>query len=242
MTKVVPAIIPHTKEQLTEEIRKVAGFADLVQIDICDGVFVPTKTWPYNGRDSDFFEKLKTEEEGWPRWEDVEFEIHLMVKNPEEVLLDWIRTGASAIIAHIEASEDFQKVIDICKENNVSLGVAIKPSTDIEKIKPFIEQVHPVRDLEGSQSEPSSNGVDFIQVMGNDLLGKHNIPLDLKAVEKIKSLRNLYPESIIAIDIGVTEDTEDLLVDAGANKLISGGAILNSENPKEVFDELSQND
>lgn len=224
MTQVVPAIIPHTKEQLTEEIRLVAQFAALVQIDISDGVFVPTKTWPYNGRDSEFFEKLKAEEDGWPRWEDVEFEIHLMVKNPEETILDWIHTGASAIIAHIEATENFQKVIDICRENNVLVGVAIKPSTNEALLEPFTSQV------------------DFIQVMGSDLLGKHNISLDLKAVEKIKSLRNLYPESIIAIDIGVTEETEDLLIGAGANKLISGGAILNSDNPKEVFDDLSRND
>jgi ribulose-phosphate 3-epimerase len=224
MTKVVPAIIPHTKSQLEEEIKKVAGFATLVQIDISDGVFIPTKTWPYNGRDSDFFDKLKSEEEGWPRWEDVEFEIHLMVRNPEEVLLDWIHTGASAIIAHIEATNNFQKIIDVCRENNVSVGIAIKPSTDINRVETFVPQV------------------DFIQVMGSDLLGKHNIPLDPKAVEQIKSLQKLYPESIIAIDIGVSEDTENILVSAGADKLVSGGAILGAENPEEAFLELSQND
>ena len=221
MIKVVPAIIPHTKEQLEEEIRKVVSFADLVQIDISDGIFVPTKTWPYNGRDMDYFEKLKTEEEGWPKWEDIDFEIHLMIKNPEEKVLDWIHTGASAIVAHIEATDNFQKVVDICRENNVSVGVAIKPSTDDKLLKPFVSQV------------------DFIQVMGNDLLGKHDVPLDSKAVERIKSLRNLYPERIIAIDIGVSIDTRDILIGAGANKLISGGAILGSDNSEEVFMELS---
>src|SRR3989344_5843204 len=215
MIKVVPAIIPHTKEQLEEEIRKVVSFADLVQIDISDGIFVPTKTWPYNGRDMDYFEKLKTEEEGWPKWEDIDFEIHLMIKNPEEKVLDWIHTGASAIVAHIEATDNFQKVVDICRENNVSVGVAIKPSTDDKLLEPFVSQV------------------DFIQVMGNDLLGKHDVPLDSRAVEKIKSLRKSLPERIIAIDIGVTKETEDILVEAGANKLISGGAILESENPRE---------
>src|SRR3989344_3380371 len=68
MTKVVPAIIPQTRRQLTEEIKKVSGFAELVQIDISDGLFTPIKTWPYNGRDQDFFEKLKKGEEGWPEW------------------------------------------------------------------------------------------------------------------------------------------------------------------------------
>ncbi len=221
MITVVPAIIPHTREQLEEEIRKVSKFANLVQIDISDGIFVPTKTWPYNGRDLDYFEKLKTEEVGWPRWEDLEFEIHLMVKFPEHTVLDWIKTGAGTIIAHIEATDNFQNIIDTCREHSVSLGVAIKPSTDIKEIEHIVPQV------------------DFIQVMGSDFLGKHGVGLDPKALEQIKSLQALYPERIIAIDIGVSEDTEGILVSAGADKLVSGSAILDSDNPEEVFKDLS---
>jgi ribulose-phosphate 3-epimerase len=217
MTKVLPAIIPINKEQLTEEIEKVSHFADLVQVDISDGVFTNTRTWPYNGQDREYFEKLKTEEEGWPKWEETDVELHLMVSKPETVLEEWIATGVSSIVAHIEATEDFQKVIDICREKNVSVGVAIKPSTDISKIENFVEQV------------------DFIQVMGSDLLGKHGVELEEKSLEMIKSLRAKFSNSIIAIDIGVTEENAETLVDAGVNKLISGGAILNSDNPKEVY-------
>jgi len=220
MTTVVPAIIPHKKEQIEEEIRKVSKFAKLIQIDISDGIFVPTKTWPYNNQDIDYFEKLKKEEEGWPMWEDVEFEIHLMVKFPEHVVMEWIKTGATTIIAHVEATEHFQKVIDICKEKDVSIGIAIKPSTDESLLVPFVSQV------------------DFIQVMGSDRLGKHGVPLENKAVEKIRTLHHLYPERIIAIDIGVTTETRDKLTEAGATKLVSGGAILGTENSEEIWREL----
>ena len=217
MTQVLPAIIPHTKEQLEEEIKKVSKFAHLVQVDISDGIFVPTKSWPYNGRDVEFFDKLKREEVGWPMWESVDVEIHLMIKNPEDTVLDWIHSGVVSVVAHIEASDNFQKVIDICKEKLVAVGVAIKPSTDISLLAPFVEQV------------------DFIQVMGSDMLGKHGVSLEEKAVEQIKSLRKLYPERIIAIDIGVNTETAETLISAGATKLISGGAILNSANPEEVY-------
>ncbi len=220
MTKVLPAIIPVNKAQLIEEIEKVSHFAELVQVDISDGVFTNTRTWPYNGQDRDYFEKLKTEEEGWPKWEETDVELHLMVSKPEDVVAEWIATGVSSIVAHIEATEDFQKVIDICREKNVSVGVAIKPNTEIEKIEKFVPQV------------------DFIQVMGSQLLGKHGVELEEKSLEMIKSLRAKYPDSIIAIDIGVTEDNAETLVDSGVNKLISGGTILNAVNPKEVFDYL----
>ena len=217
---IVPAIIPHTKEQLEEEVKKVSKFAHLIQIDISDGIFTPFKTWPYNGRDVDFFEKLKTQEVGWPKWEDVEYEIHLMVKSPENILFDWINSGASAIIAHIEATEDFQKVIDVCREHSVAVGIAIKPSTDIARIENFVSQV------------------DFIQCMGSDELGKHGVGLEDKAVMQIKSLQKIYPERIIAIDIGVSEFTEEILISAGADKLVSGSAILEASNPEEVFRQL----
>jgi ribulose-phosphate 3-epimerase len=220
MIQVVPAIIPYSKEQLDEEINKVAHFAKLVQIDVSDGVFTSERTWPYNGNDADFWNRLKTEEEGWPKWEDIDFEVHLMVKDPEEVVLDWINTGATAIVAHIEATNNFQEVIDLCKEKLVAIGIALKPSTDIEMIREFVDQV------------------DFIQVMGSDMLGKHGASLDEKAILQIKSLQKLYPERIIAIDIGVSEDTEGILVSAGADKLISGGAILNSINPEQEFHRL----
>ena len=224
MTKVLPAIIPTSKEQLEEEIKKVAGFAELVQVDISDGVFTGVKTWPYYGRDTDYFEKLKNEEEGWPKWEDVDIELHLMVAHPENVVEDWIKTGVSSVVAHVEATNDFQKFIDICKEKQVGVGVALKRSTNIESIKDFVSQV------------------DFIQVMGSNLLGKHGVELEDTAIEMIKSLQKLYPDSIIAIDIGVTEENAETLVALGVDKIISGGLILNSDNPAGEFKFLESTD
>lgn len=220
MIKVLPAIIPINKQQLGEEIDKVFHFADFVQIDISDGTFAPVKTWPYNNRDVDYFENLKNQEAGWPRWEDVNIELHMMVMNPENIVKDWISTGVSSIVAHVESTDNIKNIIDICRENEVSIGLAIKPSTDISKIENFVSQV------------------DFIQVMGSDNIGRHGVELEEKAISLIKELRKKFPESIIAIDIGVNEDTASNLVLAGANKLISGSAILNSENPEEVFDFL----
>lgn len=221
MIKVLPAIIPVNKIQLEEEIAKISSFSDCVQVDILDGTFAPVKTWPYNGRDEEYFEQLKTQMAGWPKWEDVDIELHMMVAHPENILEEWISTGITSVVAHIESTENFQKVIDICKSHDISLGVAIKPSTDISKLEPFVSQT------------------DFIQVMGSDNIGRHGVELEETAIEKIKELRKLYPERIIAIDIGVNEDTAETLVEAGANKLISGGAILNSEDPASVFDFLT---
>ncbi len=221
MTQILPAIIPKIKSQLEEEMNRVSEFAPRVQVDIGDGLFVPVKTWPYNERDVEYFEQLKNEDAGWPECEHVDVELHLMVQHPEEVLLDWIHTGVASVVAHIEATEHFQDIIDMCREYSVATGIAIKPSTDIERIAPFAPHV------------------DFIQVMGSNKLGFHGVDLEQSAVEKIRTLHKMYPERIIAIDIGVTEDTAQELVDAGASKLIVGSAILESDNPRHIFEKLS---
>ncbi len=221
MTEIVPSIIPLNKEQLENEIDLVSHFANFIQIDISDGIFTPVKTWPYNGNNTDFFNDLKSENVGWPKWESIDYEVHLMVKNPENVLEDWIKTGVTSVVAHIESTENFQKVIDICHEKNVGVWVAIKPSTDISKIAPFVSQA------------------DGIQIMGSDELGRHGVELENSAVEMIKNLRELNPDTIIAVDIGVNLETKDLLLEAGATKLICGSAILDDENPKEMYEELS---
>src|SRR6185369_1128880 len=101
MAEVVPAIIPENFEHLTAEVEKIKDFVNLVQVDIADGVFDNDRTWPFIGDKGDF-EKLLSEEVGLPFWEDLDYEFHLMIDEPEKSLDNWIRIGATNIIVHIE--------------------------------------------------------------------------------------------------------------------------------------------
>ncbi len=223
MIEVIPAIIPENLEQLETEIKKVSHFAKLVQIDISDGQFTQTKTWPYNGRDKDFFEKLKSQEVGWPEWDNVDIEVHLMVKSPENIIEAWIQSGISSVVFHIEATEVPDQIINICRQHEVAVGAAIKPSTPISLVEPIAE------------------ALDFIQVMGSDNLGSHGITLRHESVKMIKEIHAKYPNKKIAIDIGVDEESRDLLVEAGATRLVSGGAILKASNPQRAYEILEGN-
>ncbi len=220
MIKVVPAIIPHNKTHLIEEFEKVSLFAPLVQVDICDGIFTKASTWPYNGRDTDFFQGLHTEAEGWPNWEQVDVELHLMVEHPEDELDKWLRTGPVNVIFHVEATDKVAECIEKIRTVGVGVGLAIKPNTPLSSIEPFIDQV------------------DFVQCMGSDLLGTHGVELSEKAVDRIRELHSRFPQSILSIDIGVREDNARMLVEAGVKKLVVGGAILNADEPQEVYDFL----
>ena len=231
--QIIPAIIPKNFEHLKTELNLVKDFIPLVQIDITDGIFAPTKTWPFDsaqGKPSSsvqdnlvmdkHFEKIVEQEEGMPFWKDLNFEIDLMIQNPEKTLDKWINIGASALVIHIESTNEIEKIIQKIKSSNIAVGISLNPSTPNEKIYSLIEKIN------------------FVQFMGNDKIGYHGVELDKKVYEKIKNLRNKYPNLPISVDIGVNRETIPLLVQAGANKLISGSTIFNADNIEKAFEEL----
>ncbi|MHB1316426.1 MAG: ribulose-phosphate 3-epimerase [Minisyncoccota bacterium] len=219
MTEVIPAIIVKNFKQLEEKVSLVKDYVSFVQVDITDGKFTHNITWPYTGDEGEL-EKLVGEDSGLPFWEDVDYEFHLMIENPEVTIEQWIKMGASRIVVQIESVTDMQSIIDQCKAAEVKLGIALRPSTDIEVIGKYI------------------NDIDCIQCMGNEELGRHGSSLDISVLDKIRILREKYPDMRIAIDIGVHEDTVSMILDAGADVLVAGSAIFDAENIRDAIENL----
>jgi ribulose-phosphate 3-epimerase len=236
MIEVLPAIIPESYEDLDCKMSSVKGIVKLVQVDVCDGKFVPSKSWPYVGDDEGHFEKIIGEEEGFPFWQDMDFEADLMIKNPEETAEKWIRAGAKGIILHIESSK---KILNFVKELrktygysgdslvDIEIGIALNIGTDNEVLDDFLKPNTVGRTL-----------TDFVQFMGIDKIGYQGQEFDGEVLEKISDLREKYPDIVISIDGGVNFDNNKDLIKAGANKLISGSAIYESEDIKEAIKEM----
>lgn len=216
--QVVPAILPESFEDVEARVARVRGAVRTVQIDIADGSYAPTETWPFSS--PGHFSRLIAQEEGMPFWEDIEYEVDMLVDKPERFVDDWIAIGISAAVIHIESTEVFEEISQKLRDRGVLCGAGILPSTDIAQLE----------ELEGL--------FDFIQCMGNDEIGRNGVSLDERVYEKIQTLRDMYPEMQIAIDIGVNEDTAPQLVEAGATKLVSGSVIFGSPDPKETITAL----
>lgn len=220
MTQVVPAIIPHTFEQLSRDVERVKDYASLVQIDVVDGAYAPVTTWPFNEDHDGSFEQLVSGELALPHAELVRFEVDLMVNAPDVLLDSWIAAGFSHLIVHVESTEDLKTIIARLRMAGRGIGLALRPSTPNEVIEPWVSQV------------------DFVQFMGNDSIGRHGVALDERVIEKVRALRSAFPAAVIAVDIGVNSNTAPALVEAGVNKLVSGSAIFNSDEPQRVMAEL----
>ncbi|OHA32281.1 MAG: hypothetical protein A2928_03810 [Candidatus Taylorbacteria bacterium RIFCSPLOWO2_01_FULL_45_15b] len=229
MAEIIPAIIGENYEEVIHKIEMVKNFVALVQIDALDGRFTPTEAWPYDrGGYDPAFETILSEEEGLPFWEDLDFEIDLMVEDVERAATDWMHAGAAGLIFHIESKGDIKFIIEKIRKqfpkgdegfpSELKIGVAIRPSTDIEALAPVIDFA------------------DFIQCMGSDSIGSQGVELDSRIYEKISALRKKYPDITISIDIGVNEDTAPKLVAAGANKLVAGSAIFSKDNPASTIE------
>lgn len=226
MVEIIPAILPKNYEDLKNKIALVRGVVPVVQIDICDGNFVKNTTWPYP--DDFHFQRILNEEEGLPFWEDIDFELDLMVLGAVENFDIYTKLGARRLVFHVEAVGDLEEFknflegIDTYVRDVVEIGVAIDTTTKIETIFPLI------------------SNVDFVQVMGIEHDGFQGEEFDERCLEHIKTLKEKYSDLVISVDGAVDLETAPLLVDAGASRLVSGSAIFNSDDILSTVEEFKQ--
>jgi len=225
MTEIIPAVLAENFSELNEKLSKFVNIANIVQIDICDGKFVPSISWPMGRRDGASVEDILNEDNGLPFWEDLNFEFDLMVLNAHKQFDFFARLGAKRIVFHLEAEtekdfKEFLESMDPYFKDNIEIGIAINTNTDIAKLDPFI------------------NLVDFVQTMGIEKIGFQGELFDEKVLSQIKNLKNKYPELVITVDGSVNENTARALIEAGASRLVVGSALLNSYDIRETFKEF----
>ncbi len=223
MAKIIPAILAENYEEMREQIANFLDLTKIVQIDICDGKFVNNITWPMNPRDQSNVNLILSEEEGMPYWEKMEFEFDLMVANASEKFEFFSRLGARRMVFHLEAEYDKEKFkeflegLDMYTRENTEIGLALNTTTDIKELDKFISLV------------------DFVQVMGIEHIGQQGEKFDIRCIDQIKGLKEKYPELVISVDGSVNEETAELLIHAGAKRLVVGSALIHSFDPSETM-------
>ena len=229
MTEIIASVLPfNTYEELKNKIGSLRGVVSAIQLDFCDGVFVPSQTWPFtSGGFEDYdFQKIMREEQGLPYWQEFDFEFDLMIADAVENFDTYIKLGPKRIIFHLEAMKnledfrDFLEGIDLYIRDNIEIGIAFKPGMPLPNVFPFMPLV------------------DFVQCMGNDKIGISGVSLDKKIYDRTKTLRKKYPDLPIEIDIGITEETAPLLVQAGATRLITGSLLFRSDDKIGLVEKL----
>ncbi|MBI2064290.1 MAG: ribulose-phosphate 3-epimerase [Candidatus Yanofskybacteria bacterium] len=206
MNKVIPAIIANSAEDLEKKLRIVEPYVDRVHLDVMDGDFVPNKT--IAGYEE--ISKLETK---------LNFDVHLMVNNPEGQIYFWYQTKADRFLIHVESQADLRGLIDQIHSNNRMAGLVLNPDTPAEVIQEFVDDI------------------DFVQFMTVDP-GQYGADFREEVVSKIGNFHAKYPSMPIGVDGGVNPQTAPKLLAAGVSVFVVGSYIFSSEDVGKAIEEL----
>ena len=161
---------------------------------------------------------------------DLFFDVHLMVSNPFDMLSPFIKAGANGISFHIEATESRftfppKILINTIKKNNLKCGLALKPKTPFSIIKKYLEYI------------------DYIVVMSVDpgFGGQSFIPSTLDKISEIDNYlnqNNIRENILIQVDGGIKLENYKSVIESGADILVAGSQVFQSENPVETINQM----
>lgn len=202
MILIEPSILSADLLRLGEQAKAAEDAkADGLQIDVMDGQFAPNITFgPDLVRALRNVVKLK-------------LDVHLMINEPERMLIPFADAGADRIIIHEESCTHFYRVLQSIKALKIEAGVAVNPGTPLEAIQEVLDLV------------------DLVQVMtvSPGFGGQRFITSQLDKVKRLQqTLTEHHVKIPIAVDGGIHLDTAQLAVAAGATVLVAGSSIFNN--------------
>ena len=202
-----PSILASDFSRLKDEVQSIekAG-ADLVHIDVMDGMFVPNITL---GAPVIKCLKGKTT---------LPFDVHLMINEPVRYIDDFASAGADIITFHIEAATDVGATIEKIREAGCKPAISIKPGTAAEAVLPYLDSVYMVLVM---TVEPGFGGQSFM-------------PETMQKVRAIRdeiTRRNL--DTHIQVDGGIDNNTVSVAAGNGADILVAGSYVFKAEDRSE---------
>ena len=201
--KIAPSILSADFGNLEKSIKLVKD-AEWLHVDVMDGHFVPNITIG------------PVVVKGLRDYTTQVLDTHLMISEPAKYLESFIAAGSDRITFHIESTNDPLSVIDLIRKSGAKVGISIKPNTSVSTISKYISLIDQVLVM---SVEPGFGGQKF---MVNSLV----------KIKEISDLRDRYNKDLlIVVDGGINQDTALLCKEAGADVLVAGSYVFNSDNP-----------
>lgn len=217
MVEVSTSILQVEKDEIITKIYDLeTAHTDYFHIDVMDGKFVKNNT---EDKMLEYCEYIKN-------ISNIPLDVHLMVEDVKSYITSYLVFNPNIITFHLEACKDKEEAIGLInyiKENHCKAGISIKPNTNIEEVYELLPYVHTCLVM---TVEPGEGGQDLIP----------------ETVNKIEKLKKYIDDNKLEIDIeadgGINKDNANMLIEKGINIIVSGSAIIKSDNYKEYIKEL----
>lgn len=208
MVKVAASILAANQERLKEEVIEVT-------YGYADMIHIDVMDGKFvdNETNGEYMYKTALDSTFLP------LDVHLMVENPLK-LIDTYKQ-AFRITFHIEAvnDEEAKRILKILDYYKIKSGISIKPNTPVSEIEKYIDKIDSVLVM---TVEPGYGGQELIY----------------STLEKVKYLREKYPNLNIEVDGGINQETSKDAINAGANILVAGTAIFKYDDREKAIKNL----
>lgn len=173
--------------------------AQYVHIDVMDGIFVPSISMglPVIRSIRAYSERI--------------FDVHLMIRDPDRYIDDFVDAGADLITVHAEACTHLGRTIQKIREKGIIAGVAINPATPVGVLECILSEVDMV----------------LVMTVNPGFGGQKLLPY---TIDKIRQIKRMLQERGLKADIeadgGITLENVEQVMDAGANIIVAGSAVF----------------
>ena len=212
--KVSPSILTCDFAHCADELRFVEqSGADMVHLDVMDGVFVPNLSFG-----PPVISALRPCTEMF-------FDVHLMMQHPRRLVPAFAKAGADLINIHLECADDIAETLADIKAAGKQSAITLKPATPAEEAFPYLEMVDMMLVM---TVEPGFGGQSFMA----DMMPK------VSALRQEIDRRGLAVT--IQVDGGINAETAVTAANVGADIAVIGSALFNSPDPKTLVDGVHQ--
>lgn len=214
MPIISPSVLSCDFANIQRDVEMInASEADWFHVDVMDGAFVPNISFGFPVIAA--IKKHATKP----------LDVHLMIQNPDQYVAEFKKAGADILTVHYEACTHLHRTIQLIKSEGMKAGVALNPHTSIELLDDIIEDLDLVLIM---SVNPGFGGQKFIN----------------NAILRVEQVKNLIhrrgSKAVVEVDGGVNLETGKKLVLAGADALVAGSFVFNSDNPSQTISDLKQ--
>lgn len=149
------------------------------------------------------------------------FEVHLMVGDPENYFGFCKDLAIKRVIFHHEIERDNVPVIEKIKSIGAEVFLALSPETDIKEFDQYRSLVDGVLVM---AVEPGASGQE----------------LEIMTFEKVRMLRESFPDLLIEVDGGISQENIKEVFDSGADIVAVNSAFFKAEDPEKAWHELEE--
>jgi ribulose-phosphate 3-epimerase len=214
---IIPALNCTDKESLVIRLNQAdeiyLNYPDAepwIHIDVADGSFTKGySTW----RNPDDLKIIS-------RNPSFKIEIHLMANNPESIIEPWLRAKINRLIFHLESAANVEVISDMAKAHNIEPMLAITPTTSAQHMLPYL------------------NSFSFCQILAVNP-GLSGQDFQMESLEKIKIIKEKFPQIIVEVDGGINDKTSKLCRSAGADQIVASSFIFENEDPIKAYKSLN---